>query len=75
VRNIINGVCYQRYEKHLEQQKGRPKVNFCAAEESLEEEISSNQYTIIISIQTSPLIFDYRFYSSKPIHIFLFVES
>ena len=23
VRYIINGVCYQRYEKHLEQQKGQ----------------------------------------------------
>jgi len=28
VRDIINGVCYQRYEKRLEQQKGRPNVNF-----------------------------------------------
>jgi len=39
VRDIINGVCYQRYEKHLEQQKGRPNVNTCAAEENLEEEL------------------------------------
>jgi len=23
VRNIINGVCYQRYEQRLQQQKGR----------------------------------------------------
>jgi len=27
----MNGVCYQRYEKRLEQQKGCPKVNICAA--------------------------------------------
>jgi len=26
VRDIINGVCYQRFEKPLEQQKGRPNV-------------------------------------------------
>jgi len=25
VKEIINEVCYQRYEKRLEQQKGRPK--------------------------------------------------
>jgi len=29
VRDIINGVCYQRYEKCLEQQKGRLNVNVC----------------------------------------------
>jgi len=29
VRDIINGVCYQRYEKRLEQQKGRLNVNIC----------------------------------------------
>jgi len=34
VRDIINGDCYQRYE----QQKGRPDVNICTAEENLEEE-------------------------------------
>jgi len=39
VRDIINGVCYQRYGKHFEQQKGRPDVNVCAAEENLEEEL------------------------------------
>jgi len=33
VRDIINGVCYQRYEKCLEQQKGHPNVNVCDAEE------------------------------------------
>jgi len=39
VRDFINGVCYQRYEKRLEQQTGRPKVNVCAAAENLEEEL------------------------------------
>jgi len=39
VRDIISGVCYQRYEKRLEQQKGRPDVNVCVGEESLEEEL------------------------------------
>jgi len=38
MRDIINGVCYQRYEKRLEKQKGRPDVNVCDAEEDLEEE-------------------------------------
>jgi len=38
VREIINGVCYQRYEKGLEQQKGRTNVNVCAAEEKNSEE-------------------------------------
>jgi len=37
MRDIINGVCYQRYEKRHEQQKGRPNVNVCGAEENLEE--------------------------------------
>jgi len=27
VRDIINGVCYQRYEKRLEQQKGCLNAN------------------------------------------------
>ena len=39
VRDIINGVCYQRYEKRLEQQKGCPNVNVCVAEENWEEEL------------------------------------
>jgi len=39
VRDIINGVCYQRCEKRLEQQEGRPNVNVCDAEENLEEEL------------------------------------
>ena len=38
VRDIINGICCQGYEKHLEQQKVRPNVNICVAEENLEEE-------------------------------------
>jgi len=37
VRDIIYEVCYQRYEKRFEQQKGRPNVNVCVAEENLEE--------------------------------------
>ena len=39
VRDIINGVCYQRCEKRLEQRKGRPYVIVCAAEENLEDEL------------------------------------
>jgi len=39
VRDVINGVCYQRYEKRHEQQKSRPDVNVRAAEENLEEEL------------------------------------
>jgi len=39
VRDLINGVFYQRYEKRLEQQKSRPDVNVRAAEENLEEEL------------------------------------
>jgi len=29
VRDIINEVCYQLYEKRLEQQKGRLNANIC----------------------------------------------
>jgi len=39
MRDIINGVRYQRYVKRLEQQKGLPNVNVCAVEENLEEEL------------------------------------
>jgi len=39
VRDIINRVYYQCYEKHLEQQKGRPNVNVCSVEENLEGEL------------------------------------
>jgi len=35
--DIINGLCYQRYEKRLKQQKNLPYVDVCAAEENLEE--------------------------------------
>jgi len=46
VRDIIDRMCYQRYEKCLEQQKGRPNCNVCAAKENVEEELP---------------VFDYRF--------------
>jgi len=39
VRDIIKGICYQRYEKRLEQEKGHPDVNVCSEEEDLEEEL------------------------------------
>jgi len=39
VKDIINGVCYQRYEKRLEQQKGRPNVEGGPVEENLEERL------------------------------------
>ena len=39
MRDIINGVRYQRYVKRLEQQKGLLNVNVCAVEENLEEEL------------------------------------
>jgi len=39
VKDIINGACYQRYEKRLEQQKGHPNVKVCSAEENLEERL------------------------------------
>jgi len=37
VRDIIYEVCYQRYEKRVEQQKGVQNFNVCVAEENLEE--------------------------------------
>jgi len=37
VRDIIYEVCYKDYEKRFEQQKGRPNVNVCVAEDNLEE--------------------------------------
>jgi len=45
VRDIINGVCYQRYEKHLEQQKGRRMLMF-----SLQKKIGKRKYCIIKSV-------------------------
>ena len=42
--------------KGREQQKGRLNVNVCAAEENLEEELESNQYSIIISMQRRTLM-------------------
>jgi len=43
-RDNINGVCYQRYEKHLEQQKGRQMLMF-----SLQKKIGKRNYCIIKS--------------------------
>jgi len=34
VTDSINGLCYQRYVKRLEQQKGLPYLNVCATEEN-----------------------------------------
>jgi len=42
VRDIINGDCYQRYEKRYEQQKCRPDVDVRTVEENLEEELQYN---------------------------------
>jgi len=33
-QDIINGVCCHPYEKRREQQKGRPNVYVCAAQEN-----------------------------------------
>jgi len=35
VRDIINWLFYQHYEKRLEQQTGRPSVIVCAAEDNV----------------------------------------
>jgi len=40
----------------LSNKKGHPNVNVCAAEENVEEELSLNQYPIIVSIKISTLI-------------------
>jgi len=37
MKDIISRAYYQRYEKHLEQQKIRADVNVRSAEENLEE--------------------------------------
>jgi len=39
VKDTIYRVCFQRCEKPLEQQKGRPSVKVCPAEENLEERL------------------------------------
>jgi len=39
VRDIISRLCYQRYKKRLEQQKGHPDVSVWAAEENFKEEL------------------------------------
>ena len=45
VRDVINGVCYQRYEKHLEQQKGCQMLMF-----PLQKKIGKRNYCIIKSV-------------------------
>jgi len=45
VRDIIKGVCYQRNEKHIEQQKGRQMWKF-----SLQKKIGKRNYCIIKSV-------------------------
>jgi len=62
VRDIINGVCHHLYEKRLEQQKGLPNVNVCAAEKF-------GRGTIMKSL------FDYCFNAKKHTHIYLFVTQ
>jgi len=48
---------YKRYEKRLEQQKGRPNVNVSAAEENLKEELRiTESYSIIVSIPIRTLM-------------------
>ena len=59
----IHGVCYQRYEKCLQQQKGHPNVNVCAAEKKFE------RGTIIKSV------FDYCFNTKKHTRVYLFVTQ
>jgi len=65
VRAIINRICYQRYEKRRAQQKNRPNVNVCGAEENLEEEL----------LCINKPVFDHRFISNKHTHMFLFVTQ
>jgi len=40
VRDAINGVCHQRFEKRFEQQESEPNVH--AEEENLEEQLLYN---------------------------------
>jgi len=61
LRDIINGVFYQRYEKGLEQQKRSSKCLCLHCRRKFQ------RGTILKSI------FDYRFKSNKHTHIFLFV--
>jgi len=65
VKDIINGICYQRYEKRLEQQKSRPndEENFFALQKKIWKR------TAIKSV------FEYRFNSNKHTHVFLFVTQ
>ena len=63
VRDIINGVCYQLYEKRLEQQKKSSKCLCLRCGRKLQTG------TIIKSV------FDYRFKSNEHTHISLFVTE
>jgi len=62
VRDTINGVCYQRYEKRLQQQKRSSKCKF-----ALQKKIWNGNHNHI-SIRLS-------FHSSKHTHTFLFVTQ
>ena len=57
VRDVINVVCYQRYEKCLEQQKGRLNVNVCVKKIWKRNYNSISIRLIIVSIQISTLMF------------------
>jgi len=39
VKDIINRVCYQRFQKGLQHQNGCTNVNICVAEENFEGEL------------------------------------
>jgi len=63
VRDVIYGVCYQRYEKRLEQESGRSNFNV------LRYRRKFGRGTI------SKSVFDYRFNLKKRTHMFLFVTQ
>ena len=56
LRDIINGVCYQRYEKHFEQKKGSANVNVSVEQENVEEELYTSVFDDIVSIHISTLM-------------------
>jgi len=39
LKDIINRLCNQWYEKRCEQRKSRQNINVCIAEDNLEEEL------------------------------------